>query len=146
MQKRIFALYGVSNVGKTSTLKLIAREIMRQFFGAASSVVLEPLPTGELIVIITTGKIKIGITSQGDPNTGLAERLKDFLANNCDIIFCATRTSGGTITNVEEMERVNGYRTTWVTNYQSGYADERSFLNQRSAEDLVNLMRWMCRI
>jgi len=146
MEKRIFALYGVSNVGKSTTLRLIAQEIMRQFPAAVSSMPLDPLPEGDIVVIILVGKVKIGITTQGDPSTGLYQRLKDLFTDDCSIIFCATRTSGDTIKNVEDMEKNNGYKTTWVTNYQSGYPEDRSILNQRSAEDLVRLMRGFCKI
>jgi len=145
MQKRIFALWGISNVGKTSTLKLIAREIMRQFFGAISNVPIEPLPNGDIAVIITIDNIKIGIISQGDPNTDLLLRLDELEKKNCDIIFCATRTSGTTVECVEQIEKKYNYKTTWITNYQSGYADERDHLNQHSAESIVGLMRWICK-
>jgi hypothetical protein len=51
------------------------------------------------IKIIMTGVKgkKIGIESQGDPNSRLEQSLKDFVNAGCDIIFCACRTSGMTV-------------------------------------------------
>ena len=146
MQKRIFALWGASSVGKTTTLRFIAREIMRSFFGAQANIELEPLPKEDITVIITISSMRIGITSQGDPGRGLFERLQTLVDANCAIIFCATRTSGETVREVEEIEKENNYRATWVTNYQSGFEEERAKLNQKSAEHIVQLMRNMCEI
>jgi hypothetical protein len=146
MQKRIFALWGFENTGKSTTLKLIAREIMRQFFGATANILLEPLPEGDLTVIITIGGKKIGIATQGDPNTGLFSRLEELVNSGCIIIFCATRTKQGTVDDVEAIENTHQFRVTWLTNYQSGYQDEHPFLSQRSAEGIVQLMRAMCGI
>ena len=74
------------------------------------------------------------------------ERLIELESKGCEIIFCATRTSGGTVSGVEEMEKKYGYRTTWATNMRTGYSDEMPALNQRYAEDLVSLMRFICLI
>ena len=47
------------------------------------------------------GKL-VGIETQGDPNSRLKESLSYFLAEKCDIIFCACRTSGMTVTWVND--------------------------------------------
>jgi|SRR5579859_1743343 len=147
MQKRLFALWGLASTGKTTTLKLIARELLRQFPTAKTDISLDPIPDGDIDkIIVVVGSVKIGITTKGDPNSNLDERLKILVDEKCSIIFCATRTSGATVEVVEAFEQRNSFRATWVTNYQSGYEDERDFLNLRSAQDLVQLMRTMGRI
>lgn len=147
MQKRIFALWGLASTGKTTTLKLIAREILRQFPDASSNILLDPIPDGDIDkIIIIIGSIVIGITTKGDPNSNLDGRLKILVDEHCSIIFCATRTSGLTVEIVEAFELENDFRATWITNYQSGSAEERDFLNQRAAGDVVNLMIAMCNI
>ena len=150
MQRRIFAVWGVAGCGKTTTLKLIAREILRNYFGSIPDIPLEPLPDGDMTTIIDVptvrGIVRIGITSKGDPNTDLISRLEELVSKRCEIIFCATRTSGTTVQDVEFIERKHKFRATWVTNYQTGYVDERAFMNQKSAEHLVSLMRFVCLI
>ncbi|MDO6431525.1 hypothetical protein Q4E93_13050 [Flavitalea sp. BT771] len=147
MQRRLFALWGLAGTGKTTTLKLIAREILHQFPAASANISLDPIPNGDIDkIIIVIGSIKIGITTKGDPNSDLDKRLQFLIDEDCIIVLCATRTSGATVGIVEAFERANNFRATWVTNYQSGFDDERAFLNQRSAHDLVQLIRTMSRI
>jgi hypothetical protein len=143
MQKRIFPVWGVAGVGKTTSLKLIGREIMRQYFSAKPTIPIEPLPKGDITVIILIllngDEIKIGITSEGDPNTNLYTRLEELATEGCKYIFCATRTSGTTVVDVQRFDRDYEFKATWLTNYQSGFENERDFLNQKTAEHLVSL-------
>ena len=142
---RIYVLWGRQGVGKTRTLNLIAREIERQF-GVTSDPPLDVLLTRDIQVVITIGGLRIGITSAGDPGTNVAGRLNDLINRGCAIIFCSTRTKGETVTDVEGVEQAHNYRATWVTNYQTGFPNEEGVLNQRSAIDLVQLMRTMANI
>jgi hypothetical protein len=150
MNKRIFTIWGRSGVGKTTTLKLIAKEIQRSFFHSKSNIELDPLPSGDIVTIITINlpekSVKIGITSKGDPNTDLQLRLEELVSTGCDIIFCATRTSGTTVKDVEEIEKKYGFRAIWVTTFQNGHTEEQPALNQQSAEQLVRLMRFTCNL
>lgn len=147
MQNRIFAVWGIGGIGKTTILKLVAREIMRVFSEASCSVQLDPIPLGDITAIISIGDIRIGISTQGDPGTALSKRIRELIEVECMVIFCATRTKGETVTDVEAIEASTNYtyRTTWVTNYQSGFEGEHEELNRLSAIHLVQLMRELCR-
>ena len=139
IKKTVIANKGISHKGKSSTLKLISQVLLNQFPNATTT------PTdidysGDVKVIITIDKIKIGIESQGDPGGRLGKSLDEFAAIPCDIIVCATRTSGQGVWDVEEMKPQYGYDIIWVANHRS---DEKNHdaLNQLSAEQIVELIK-----
>ena len=76
---------------------------MRDFPDAKPSEI--PNYLGDILLTIKIGKIKIGIESQGDPNSRmiydntikkLADKELDPELGGCQIIVCATRTEGMT--------------------------------------------------
>lgn len=93
----IFALKSSGNAGKTTSIKLLPgllREkyptcvVTKTYFGDAYR---------DIKLIIEIGQIKIGIESQGDPNSRLCKTLAEFVAQKCNIIICATRMWGQTV-------------------------------------------------
>lgn len=139
MKKTIFANWGPSEQGKSDTVKRIAKEILAAFPTATT------LPTAinfssDIQVIITIGKITIGIESQGDPNSRLFESLESFSTDNCDIIICSTRTSGGTVDAVSALHSSHGYDIVWVTNHRSMEKSQET-LNDISAKHIFTLVR-----
>lgn len=93
----IFALKSSGNSGKTTSIKLLPGllqekyprcVVVKTYFGDAYR---------DIKLIIEIGQIKIGIESQGDPNSRLCKTLAEFVAQKCDIIICATRMWGQTV-------------------------------------------------
>jgi hypothetical protein len=139
MKKTIFANWGQAGQGKSDTVKRIAQEILATYPTATTT------PTtinysGDIQVIITIGKVKIGIESQGDPNSRLFESLKMFSSANCDIIICSTRTSGRTVNAVSALHSSHGYDIVWVTNHRSNEKSQ-STLNDISAKHIFTLVQ-----
>lgn len=138
MRKTIFANWGQASQGKSDTVKRIAQEILLSYPTAITS------PTTinysiDIQIIITIGNVKIGIESQGDPNSRLFESLKMFSSANCDIIICSTRTSGRTVDTVSALSSSHGYDIVWVTNYRSK-EKSKSILNEISAKNIFTLV------
>ena len=98
----IFALQGLGSSGKTSTLiellNLITakypRATVQAFHGGTRDV---------KVIIFPVNGLKVGIESRGDPNSRLLQSLADFRNANCDIVFCACRTSGMTVQWINAM-------------------------------------------
>lgn len=102
----IFALRSSGNAGKTTSIKLLPgllqekypkRVVTKTYFGDAYH---------DIKLIIEIGQIKIGIESQGDPNSRLCKTLAEFVAQKCDIIICATRTWGKTVDCVNSYSKL----------------------------------------
>lgn len=107
--KKIIALYGVSNSGKTTTIKKVY-ELIRYF--CIEEMVQEI--NKEIFCILTTiNGTKIGIVSQGDPSTGMDKKIEKFIEKNCSIIICATRTKGETVEVVQSYNKLE-YEVEWV--------------------------------
>lgn len=139
MKKTIFANWGPSKQGKSDTVKRIAKEILAAFPNATTSVTTINF-SSDIQVIITIGKITIGIESQGDPNSRLFKSLKIFSVANCDIIICSTRTSGGTVDAVSALHSSHGYDIVWVTNHRSKEKNQAT-LNDISAKHIFTLVQ-----
>ena len=139
MKKTIFANWGHAGQGKSDTVKKIAQEILATYPTATTSTTVIDY-SKDIQVIITVGKVTIGIESQGDPNSRLFESLKLFSTANCDIIICSTRTSGRTVDEVSALHSSHGYDIVWVTNHRS-FEKSQSTLNDISAKHIFTLIQ-----
>jgi hypothetical protein len=108
--KHVFALKGPANVGKSATLKKVFA-LLKEAYPAAHIQIIKPPGIEitvtievDITVIIEINGTSVGIESQGDPNSRLAESINLFKKAKCNIIVCATRTSGGTVTTVENLQ------------------------------------------
>lgn len=112
--KRIIAIYGTSNVGKSETIKLVYTKLLKMFPSITffkNFIQITP-QKGDICVVFTiNGKI-IGIESQGDPNSRIFKSLQIFINLNCNVIICATRTRGATVKEVEK-HKIN-YEIKWI--------------------------------
>lgn len=139
MKKNIIAIWGQAQQGKSDTVKRIAQHILSNYPTAIST------PTNidfsaDIKVIIEIGKIKIGIESQGDPNSRLFESLKEFAKIKCDLIICSTRTSGATVDVVSNLHSSDNYEIIWATNYRSNEKPHAT-LNDLSARQIFELIQ-----
>lgn len=139
MKKTVVANWGHAQQGKSDTIKRVAKKILKHFSKAISTP-----PTvdfsKDIKIIIAIGKIKIGIESQGDPNSRLFESLKEFSRLKCDLIICSTRTSGATVNAVDNLHKSNGYDIIWATNYRSNEKSQ-NIINDISAEQIFELVQ-----
>jgi hypothetical protein len=98
----IFALQGLSNAGKSSTLIELLNQLVHKYPNAKVQVLHRGTRDIKVIVDPVNG-LKVGIESRGDPNSRLQQSLVDFRNANCDTVFCACRTSGMTVDWVNAM-------------------------------------------
>lgn len=148
MNKTIIAIYGRANEGKSETIKKVCELIMQNFPNAVST------PgtinyTGDILVTIQLGNVKIGIESQGDPNSRmlsedtirkLADVTIDPILGGCDIIICATRTEGKTVNKVDAIANQYNYYTLWKSSYYTPDLNT-SVLNKMAAEEIIGLIK-----
>lgn len=119
MNKTIIAIYGRQSEGKSTIIKNVCELILADFPNAV------PTPavidySGDILVTIQLGLIKIGIESQGDPNSRiikentirrLADEALDPLFGGCHVILCATRTGGETVNKVDAIAKTYVFHT-----------------------------------
>ncbi|QNH62213.1 hypothetical protein [Hymenobacter sediminicola] len=135
--KKVIALYGPSSVGKSTTLKVFADMVMSHFGTSATIEYLpDDNPKADIQRIITlNGVLKVGIESQGDPGGRLSNSLGLFVAADCDLIFCATRTRGSTCHAVDALMAHN-YHIDWVHQLANRTSTQQQ-TNSKKAADLL---------
>ena len=102
---KLLALQGTGNVGKTTTLRLLI-DTIRQSYPSAHEQILIQGKRDTQVVFDPVKKMKIGIETQGDPNSRLEDSLEDFKNMKCDVIFCACRTDGMTVKWVKALATI----------------------------------------
>ena len=128
MNKLVIANVGKGSQGKSTSIKEVLRYLLKN--GARE---LEGVRIGsfaeDIKTIVTYRGVKIGIESQGDPNSRIFESLPDFANQKCDIIICACRTYGKTNEEVKKLSN-EGYNVLFFSNprFEENY-DPKAFLN-----------------
>ena len=98
----LFALQGPGNRGKSDTLIRLFHAIQTKYPSANSQLLYNGTKDIAVIMHGVNGLV-VGIESQGDPNSRLPQSLSAFVAAKCDIVFCACRTSGMTVSWVNAL-------------------------------------------
>ena len=106
-KKFIIVNWGKACVGKTPSLRIVF-DILSSKYPAT---ILEERNGKDIKAVVTIGKYKIGIETQGDPKPYFvtADSMADFRQIGCQIVVAACRTSGNTWNAVYEMESQYGY-------------------------------------
>jgi len=115
----IFALQGLSNSGKSSTLIQLLNLVAAKYPHATKQTLHRRSKDVKVIVFPVNGK-KVGIESQGDPSSRLKQSLIDFRNANCDIVFCVCRTSGMTVSWINAMSPPDSVQFIQQTRTQTG--------------------------
>ncbi|MGC4038717.1 MAG: hypothetical protein QM764_22325 [Chitinophagaceae bacterium] len=135
--KTIIAIWGAASQGKTSSVVAIASRIRLAYPAAGIHYLHQGV---EIKAIVTIGKIKVGIESQGDPpGLRMKQSLDDFHTAGCSIIICTCRTRGVTEEYINQMNYNYGYHIIWTSNY---FSNEKpaAHLNQRFADHILVLV------
>lgn len=131
-------------MGKTATIRAFANLLTTTFFDF-ESILPDPvlIPNDrDFILIVRINGVVIGITSQGDPGTGLENRLINLADNHrCDIILCSTRTRGETVTAVDRVANTRNYQTIWTSTYQIAGEANQLIANDLKARHLLDLIQ-----
>ena len=107
--KTLIAVRGVANRGKSASIKEVYLLLKRAYPGAE----FEDIFIGaDITAIITINGLKVGVESQGDPNSRLFKSLPHFVRRGCQVIICATRTRGETVDLVNKY--ADRYSVSWL--------------------------------
>lgn len=123
--KLLIANIGSSNTGKSSAIK--------EFYSFCTThghTVKTIYNGGDVCAIIEVEGVKIGIESQGDPNSRMYETLELLDGEDCDVIVCACRSYGGTREEVEDLRDRSGYTLVWMPNPRSEETEIQEDLNK----------------
>lgn len=138
MHKKIICISNSGEKGKTESLRNLATILINNQNITCIKPENRILATnGDFRAVFKIDGIIIGIESQGDPNTGLKNRLtKLFNDYNCQIIVCASRTKGDTVHDVESFAKSNEFQIIWSSTYETSQPSLQIPLNQQKGQHL----------
>ena len=142
MQRTIFALFGIGDSGKTTTISLVYNHFRQQ----GAKVIYGGDPTRHRQkgareikgAVLEIDGVLVGFASPGDRPDILLPLLEALIERGCIIILCATHTRGGTVEVVREFGR-QGWKVEWVAkacpqvNHDDG--------NQKKAKEIIEKVR-----
>ena len=132
--KAIICMQGKANIGKTHTLRKVYEKL-----NSHEKTILEQ-PNDDIYATIKMGDFLIGIATQGDPMSGLKERLNELMQKSCDIIVCASRSKGYTVEDVENSALQNGYSLIWSSPFVTEDKTLRETCQDYMAQSIINLI------
>lgn len=97
------------------------------------------------MAIFDVNGVKVGVSSQGDPNSCMEGNMEAFVKKGCDIIVTACRMKGDTYRKVADyLGEKNDYDIIWYSHcvYQVLGAEEvHKTFNKAYAEQVVKLIK-----
>lgn len=139
-QKIIIALSAEANKGKTKTLRELYSLLINY---PNSKIIIDTYPKNktDFRLVIEINNVRVAIESKGDPNTNLKNRLKELSTQyNCDLIFCACRSKGLTVANVNDMSKKHYfYEIIFTSTYKTSNQNLHLKMNQIKAKHLLDL-------
>lgn len=126
--KKVFALKGRRNVGKSQTIRTVDELLRAKYPGAG--VKHEHRTRAELRVVLSINGVKIGVESTGQNS----ESFDLFVSLGCEVIICATRTTGKTVNAVNALP---GYEIVWLEQRSQSAPFEQVLSNLAMARHIV---------
>jgi ABC-type Na+ transport system ATPase subunit NatA len=129
-------LQGVSNAGKTTTLRKLAKLLTKQY--GKFELIEGTLEEYDFVIKIEANNKVIGIVSMGD-NSDLINKLK-LIYDKCDdidLLYGASRTKGETVKIINDISKEKNADIIWTSTYRN--KQNREELNSIKAEELYNL-------
>ena len=124
--KKVFALKGRRNIGKSQTIRTVDELLRAKYPGV--SVEHEHRTRAELRVVLSLNGVKIGVESSTKAGFDL------FASLGCDVIICPTRTTGQTVNAVNALP---GYEVIWLEQRPQSMPFEQVLSNLAMARHIV---------
>ena len=133
--KKVFALRGKANMGKSQTIRTVVEMLTDKHPDAG--VAHNHKTRGDVRVVLTINDWKIGIESQGDPSSGrLVNGSLDLFVNvGCDVIVCTTRTRGATVNAVNSLD---GFEVQWIEQREKSQPTEQVLRDLAVAKQILD--------
>lgn len=126
--KKIIALYGRSNTGKTTTLNYLIG-----FLDENLEIDDNSLTNNRKKVIYYKNK-KIAVTTPGDNKSELKKNIEYFKNKDCDILVTATRTKGATREELKKYAQDIKTEIIWIKKEIS--ETSATLINKKQAKDI----------
>lgn len=134
--KKIIGLQGRAQCGKTSTLNLLIDLLEVETKGCAM-----PVPyIGDRKKVFVINGLTVGVATPGDTEQIVEENCDFFTANNCDVVFLATRTKGGTHHALDRFAAKQGLTVKYEAKKMESTKGLEPQTNLAQAQELLNMI------
>lgn len=106
--KKIIALYGAANKGKTTTLNILV-----DLLAVVSDCYNIERHYDSKAMFVINNK-NIGVCTSGDNQEEIKNNIEFFYKNECEIIITATRTKGEGVSELEKFTKKQGIEIDWI--------------------------------
>lgn len=141
MNKLVIANRGAGYIGKSSSV----RSVYQLLKDNGHKLLVEEWQGEDIKAIFEINGVKVGIESQGDPDSQMEPTMEAFVATGCEIIVTACRTKSYTYEKVwKYLGEEHGYNVLWAAHYvfmAPGADDTRALLNSRYAHQVYQLIQ-----
>ena len=135
--KTLYALQGAGEKGKSSTLNILIDELAKKYPNVTKRILIPGMGRDQQVIFDNLNGHIIGIETQGDPNSRLLQSLKDFAKAQCDIIFCACRTSGSTVDAIQNFAKQYSYTVNIIKQTYEKNASKQAASNTNVAHGMI---------
>lgn len=133
--KTLVVISGTAHRGKTSSIKAIYKKL--------SDFTILPKDVKDICEVCFYKGKNIGLASAGDPGSSQREDIENCILQGCEIIVCASRTSGSTVQNVYSLAKQYEYNIIWTFHYSdetgSSILPNGTNLNEVFANNMLTL-------
>ena len=136
LTKTLIALYGISNQGKTTTIRRVYDDLRLKYRVVRRG---SPSRTEVNGAILDIDGVLVGFASPGDVEWILAANLLPLIEKGCIVILCATHTRGGTVDLVERVAADHQFATVWIE--KAGDSTDHIVANRRKADEIIQRIR-----
>lgn len=137
--KRIIALRGKGNSGKTTTINLLPKILETNGYTRITGIYQNH--GADFLDIYQKNNSKVGITSSGDTYALVKDRLDDLVIEKCDICICACRTFDRSEKGTNAATKsYPDYEVTYLDKTYAGRAEEEDRVNRKDANKLYSLI------
>lgn len=130
--KKAIALKGKAKIGKSQTLRTVDELLRVKYPGAI--VEHEYRTRAEVRAVLNINGVIIGIETTGENIKRINESFDLFVNLGCEVIICATRTTGKTVTAVNALP---GYEVVWLAQRAQSNPIEQVLGNLAMARQIV---------
>ncbi len=136
MKKRLIALRGPSNVGKSTTLHILYKLLLAHPYTKPISFEMIGRKI-DFSAIVAINGVKVGIVNRGDVSAPLRGFIDELAAEHCKIIVCAARTRGDFGAMLDSFSP--GFKLVTVPKYKSKNDEVDALIleNQGTAHELA---------
>ena len=134
--KKTIALFGKAEVGKTATLNLLIDLLEVATTGCDMPKPMPPRQDRKKAFYYK--EMKIGIGTRGDNQDEIEINCSFFDIENCDVVFTATRTKGGSCNAIRKYCSEKGFELIWVKKECIKVENAIDSYNLNLAQQLLN--------